>query len=324
MTPRSVLEISILASLLCTALLGALDGGLLLLPGPAHADVLVVKSDDLVQYDAPIAAFREHTRQPSRVLDIEGSREAGVRELDDIRGNENLTAVFALGGQAAHLARHQMPRHPLVFAMVLDWQRHRFTAPSAGVAVEIPVAALFTRYKLLLPHIERIGVIHSAGVSPASLADAREAAAALGMELVEQRVRYGDAVPGAYRRMRRSVDALWMLPDPIVVTRENFRYLRDRTRADEIAFLAFSENFVRAGALLSISPSYATMGAQAAALLAELIGNPTSPGSEPRVQHPLGSKLVINSDTASALGIELDASLLSMADDVVEDGTRPR
>jgi putative ABC transport system substrate-binding protein len=317
--PRAVNEPSVRAASVCLALLCILAGKALVGPESARADVLVVKSDDLEQYDAPIAAFRANTPRPSRIVDIDGSREAGARELGNARRDANVEAVFALGGQAAHLSRLEMPQRPLVFAMVLDWQRYRFTAPSAGVAVEIPVAALFTRFKLLLPHVDRIGVIHSDGVSSATLADARAAAATLGMELIEQRVRYGDAVPGAYRRMRRGVDALWMLPDPVVVTRENFRYLRDRTRADKIAFLAFSENFVRAGALLSISPNYETMGAQAAALLEDLVGDPTSPGSAPRVQQPLGSKLVINADTAAAVGLELDASLLSMADVVVED-----
>lgn len=317
--PGPVNEPSVRAASVCAALLCILAGKALVGPESARADVLVVKSDDLEQYDAPIAAFRANTPRPSRIVDIDGSREAGARELGNARRDANVEAVFALGGQAAHLSRLEMPQRPLVFAMVLDWQRYRFTVPSAGVAVEIPVAALFTRFKLLLPHVDRIGVIHSDGVSSATLADARAAAATLGMELIEQRVRYGDAVPGAYRRMRRGVDALWMLPDPVVVTRENFRYLRDRTRADKIAFLAFSENFVRAGALLSISPNYETMGAQAAALLEDLVGDPTSPGSAPRVQQPLGSKLVINADTAAAVGLELDASLLSMADVVVED-----
>lgn len=289
-------------------------------PHPAPADVLVVKSDDLRQYDAPIAAFRSHFDRQAEVVDIAGSRQPGRTVIGSRTADDRFEAVFALGGRAAHLSRRLIPERPLVFAMVLDWQRYRFGPPSAGVAVEIPVAGLLTRFKLVLPRLERIGVIHAEGFSTTTLAEAREAAETLGIELVTERVGHDDAVPGAYRRMRRELDALWMLPDPLVVTRANFRYLRDRTRTDEIAFLAFSENFVRAGALLSIAPSYETMGAQAAALLEQLVAAPGPHAAAPRVQQPLGSKLVINADTAAAVGIELDAELLSMADLVVGTG----
>ena len=301
------------------------------LPAPAGAVVLVVKSDGLEQYDAPIRSFKSGVTESTRVIDIEGSRRRGGERLravasrTDTSDAEPVDAVFALGGQAAYLSRRALPTRPMVFAMVLDWQRYEFTAPAAGISVEIPVDSLFTRFKLLLPGIERLGLIHGGDLSPATLLAAREAAAVLSIELIVESVKYSESVPGAYRRLRRDVDALWMLPDPLVVTLDNFRYLRDRTRRDGVAFLAFSENFVRAGALLSIAPSYRTMGAQAAALLDELRAQPSltrtaaARAGEIRVQQPMGSKLVINADAAQDLGIELDAALLSMADVVVRD-----
>jgi putative ABC transport system substrate-binding protein len=293
----------------------ALFAGCFLLPvAPVQAKILIVKSDALPQYEAPIAAFRASINEEVEIINIEGSREKGERLLRTSAADGSVTGIFALGTQAAYLSKHVLPSVPMSFSMVLNWKRYEFAAPTTGVSVEIPVNVLFTRFRLLLPNVENIGLIYSEQVPEQTLAAARQAAATLGIDLVEEKVRYSDAVSGAYRRLRNSVDALWMLTDPVVVTRDNFRYLSDRCTKDDIAFLAFSENFVRAGALLSVSPDYKTMGSQAAVLLRKAIKTPSTP---PAVQAPLGTTLVINSAVAEAIGVDLNAAVLSMADVVV-------
>jgi putative ABC transport system substrate-binding protein len=149
----------------------------------------------------------------------------------------------------------------------------------------------------------------------ATIEDARKAASDLEIELHVEHVKYSDDVPGAYRRLRSEIDALWMMPDAVVVTNDNFRYLAERTKRDGIAFLAFSENFVRAGALLSVAPDYATMGAQAAAILERMLAQADA---TPVIQAPIGSSLVVNADTARSLGIDIDANILSFADKVID------
>jgi putative ABC transport system substrate-binding protein len=282
---------------------------------PAQAEVVVIKSDDLPQYDAPISAFETAVGAPVQVIDIRGSRDTGEKLLRRLAEGPDIDGVFALGSQAAYLTRKELPRVPMVFAMVLNWQRYALGGPTSGIAVEMPVDALLTRFRLLLPGLTRIGLIHSSKTSAATLETARTTAASLNIELVEEDVVYSDDVGGAYRRMHGRIDALWMLPDPVVVTRDNFRYLSARTRSDGVAFLAFSENFVRAGALLSIGPHYETMGSQAAVLLEQLMRSEPPPP----VQPPLGSTLAINADTADAIGVDLDPGTLGIADLVVEE-----
>jgi hypothetical protein len=62
------------------------------------------------------------------------------------------------------------------------------------------------------------------------------------------------------------------------------------------------------------------MGSQAAVLLDEAISNRAGGG----LQAPLGSKLVINADTARAIHVNLDGGALSVADLVVRDREQPR
>lgn len=278
------------------------------------AVVLVVKSDALRQYDNPTEAFSSAYGGQIVELNLEGSREKGEQRLRNAADTYDIDAVFSLGTQAAYLAKHTLPEIPLVFAMALDWQRYELDRGGTGVAVEMPAEVLLTRFKLLLPGLSRLGVIHSAHASQANLEAARETAESLGITLVEEEVLHPEEVAGAYRRIRGEIEALWMLPDPVVVTRDNFRYLAERTRKDGISFLAFSENFVRAGALLSVSPDYTTMGSQAAVLVERLIADGES---RLPVQAPIGSSLVINADTAKTLDIDVNASMMNMADLVI-------
>jgi putative ABC transport system substrate-binding protein len=292
----------------------ATTGLLLTTTGVSDAVVLVVKSDALSQYDSPTDAFTSAYDGKIVELNLEGSREKGEQRLRKAAETHEIDAVFSLGTQAAYLTRHTLPDTPMVFAMALDWQRYGLDAAGTGVAVEMPADVLLTRFKLLLPNLSRLGVIYSEHASQASLDAAREAAEHLGIDLVEEDVAHAEEVAGAYRRMRGEIDALWMLPDPVVVTRDNFRYLAERTRSDGIGFLAFSENFVRAGALLSVSPDYTTMGSQAAVLVERLIEDGES---RVPVQAPIGSSLVINAETARTLEIDVNASMMNMADLVI-------
>jgi len=286
------------------------------LPAASSADVLIVKSETLPQYDAPASAFRSATGHETFEVSIAGSREEGERRLRKAVAGRDIDAVYALGARASYLARVVLPDSPLVFSMVVDWHRYDLDrGATTGVALEMPVDALFTRFKLMLDGLDTVGVVYSKSTAPALIADARAAAELLGIELVEEEVANGDEVAGAYRRMRTEIDALWMVPDPVVVTRDNFAYLTDRCRNDGVSFLAFSENFVRAGALLSVAPSYETMGAQAAVLLEKLLAAPDSP---PDVQSPVGSNLVVNARTAAALGFDLNATTIGMADVIVD------
>lgn len=278
--------------------------------------VLVISSGDLPQYRAPIDAFIAGHSGEVQVIEVGDSKEQGRRQIAAASAKQSFDGVFAVGAQAAWLAREALPDLPLTFAMVIDWQRYGLGNGDSGVRVDMPPNALLTRVKLLLPQVTSVGMIIGESASASSIDEARAAAEALGMSLTVERVAHSDEVAGAYRRIRSRIDALWMTADPLVVTHDNFRYLSERTKNDRIAFLAFSENFVRAGALLSVSPDYGTMGSQAAVLLSRQVA---SDGSDCSIQPPIGSSLVVNVATARALGIDIDATLLSFADEVIDD-----
>jgi len=299
-----------LAALACMIGLGASAAD----PAP----ILVVQSEQSPEYVASTTAFRNSSSAPTIVMRADGAIDRARQRIRELARERRPVAVFALGAQAAALANAELPDLPMVFAMVRDWQARGLERPgAAGVTLEIPVDDLLTRYKLMLPKLRHVGVICSADTPARFLASANEAAQRLDLQLVVEKVIAPSDVASAYKRLRGDIDALWMIPDPGVVTKKNFAYLADRTRNDEIAFLAFSESFVQAGALLAVTPSYATMGSQAAALVERLLDS-AQRRDQPFVQSPLGTRSVINAATARAVGLTLDATLMSMADVIID------
>ena len=71
-------------------------------------------------------------------------------------------------------------------------------------------------------------------------------------------------------------------------------------------------DYVAAGGLMSYGPNYANLFGQAAGMVDKILRG-TKPGDIP-VEHPSKFELVINLETAKALGITVPKSLLADAD----------
>jgi putative ABC transport system substrate-binding protein len=101
------------------------------------------------------------------------------------------------------------------------------------------------------------------------------------------------------------IDALWLLPDSTVVTKESFGLIKSATLENNIPLLCTSDIFVKAGALAAVFSDYGHTGRQAAQLAKEIL-NPSASGSL-GIVNPDKITLAINSDTAEKLGLKLKA-----------------
>lgn len=294
----------------------ALLGLLLLLPAPAAArGVVALASDDLAAYQLPIAPFQEALGQPVEVLQIEGDRKRADRIAERLQ-EDRPTLIFALGAKAAWLAVNELPGVPVVHVAVLDPARYGIEgAFVTGVGMELPPDVVVSQFQLFAPDVDSIGIIVSRDNAGADVEGAIDAARRAGYQVVVRRVQRSNDVRRNFTRLRRQVDALWLLPDPIVVTPENFRTLRDEALRSRLPTLAYSEHLVRAGAYMAVAPDWDEVGRQAAALAARILAGTTAAEVQPVA--PDKPRVVINGDTQEALGIKLDDVLLDFVDEVV-------
>ncbi|MBI3594863.1 MAG: hypothetical protein HY200_07880, partial [Nitrospirae bacterium] len=179
---------------------------------------------------------------------------------------------------------------------------------------DVPPTEQFKILKRTLPALRRIGIIFDPNISSELVAKAVDEAQNLGLSIKTLEIHSRNEVPNAIRQMRGQVDAVWMVPDSTVYSEESLPFIFTYTMDEKIPFMAFSESFVDAGALLSLSPDYKEVGRQGSLKVDDVLtGKSQNPG------HLFKYRLVLNVKTAKKLNIEIPRSILNDASRVIDE-----
>ncbi len=283
----------------------------------AGEEIAIFRSDDLPGYVAPARVFADTVGVPVHLYDFNGDKEKALALAERIR-RDPPPLIFALGAKAAWIARTEFPEIPMIYAMVQDPERYGIVGDHVtGVGMELPLDAVLAQYEVLLPNLETIGVIVSPNAAAQLLPRTEEAAKRAGLEIRVEQASTPRELRRAFTRLRPGVQALWLAPDPELLTPANFRTLREASVRARLPLLASSETLVRAGALLCVAPDAVEVGNRAAELARAALaldkGAPLPPPVEP--ERP---RVVLNRDTAEALGLTLDPVRMDFVDEVIE------
>jgi ABC-type uncharacterized transport system substrate-binding protein len=149
----------------------------------------------------------------------------------------------------------------------------------------------------------------------ADLASVRAAAGTLGIEIYAANASAKSDFEGAFAAFRsKHVDALIILGDPIA-SRER-KDLAEMTLHHAVPAMYFSREFPQAGGLISYGASSPDAYRQAGRYVGRILQG-ERPGDLPVLQ-PTRFELVINLNTAKALGLDIPPTLLALADEVIE------
>jgi putative tryptophan/tyrosine transport system substrate-binding protein len=214
---------------------------------------------------------------------------------------------------------------PIVFAGVAD-------AVGSGIVTNLPrpsgnatgLSVVFTdlsgkRLELLrevLPNLRRLAILTNID-NPGAMLEVNAVRAlvrSLGLELVTPDVRRPEDIASAFESLKDRVEAFYVIADPLITTnriRINTLALRAR-----MPTLHTNREFVEVGGLMSYGPNIMDLFRRAAELVDKILRG-TKPGDIP-VEQPTKFDLVINLTTAKALGLEVPATLLARADEVIE------
>ncbi|UCD86060.1 MAG: ABC transporter substrate-binding protein [Deltaproteobacteria bacterium] len=297
-------RILVSASCLCIFLI-------LIITGTSVAEITVFKTADVTAYNQAITGFKGVVIEKEITeVNMEGEIELGNWIIKSIKSKEP-AAVLAVGDKAAELSSKEINNIPIVFCMVIDPEKHGIVGENVtGVSMEVPPKTQFSTLKSIMPRLKSIGVIYDPNKTARIIDEGEKAAQDLGLELIAREVASRGEIAKALEELIQRVGALWLVPDTTVVTRESFKYILSGTIKKEIPLLAFSDGFVKSGALLSLSPNYLSVGEEAGNIVNKiLIGASTK--SLPMV-HP-DSSLSINLDTANQLGIKIPEEIKQKA-----------
>ena len=300
-----------------------LRAGLLLLwlglasSAAAQTYAIVKTTDDIPPFDAAIAGLKE-TAGGSAVIGSLGADPGRWEKVRDKLAKKSPTIWVPVGPLALKQAAGLDA--PIVFTMVATPERS-LPGGSAdnvcGVTMRLSIDVQLREIRSLLPKAKKLGVLYdpSNAVSARAVKQAESAAGALGFTLVKgemtdagQLSRELDEVLGG------GIDALWLIADRTVMpprSQDAFKYVAETTAKAGVPVVAYAQKLTQAGALFSLGPDYADIGAQAGEMLKKVAGG--AKPSELGIENARTVSLSVNTRVASALGISLPAEALERA-----------
>ena len=168
----------------------------------------------------------------------------------------------------------------------------------------------------VLPQAKRVAVFINPSNEMHRLQFPREAAK-LGFQLDVIEVREAGEMPGAIAAAKaRGAEALDIFSDPIFAFPPN--RVSDLAAQAGLPSISFESSFAQRGGLISYGPDFPALARRGrGAHYVNRILKGAKPAELP-IEQPTKYLLVINLKTAKSLGIEIPASLLARADEVIE------
>ncbi len=160
---------------------------------------------------------------------------------------------------------------------------------------------LVARMKKLLPGLRVLRVLWSSELEDADVGELADAAAAQEVTVVSERIANPARLPERIRSFSGRADALWLMPDPVLVTAKNFAALREYSVAARVPFFAPTEGLAERGATATLAAPFRDVG-RAAAVALKTRGR-GEPLHDP--VHPSRVVVTVSESACRAAGLDL-------------------
>jgi putative tryptophan/tyrosine transport system substrate-binding protein len=254
----------------------------------------------------------------------EGSNErASESATEFVRRNVDVivtssTAFVAVAKQATSVI-------PIVFASAGDPVGSGLVASLArpggnvtGLSIQaIEIAG--KRIELLrgvLPALGRLAIMGNGGNSLVvqEMRDAQAAAHSVGLDATIFEIRRVEDIASIFDKLKGRAGALYIPAEPLA--NSNRTRINSFALAAQLPTMYGSAEYVEAGGLMSYGPNFPDLYRRAASIVDKILRG-AKPGDIP-VEQPTKFEFIINLTTAKALGLTIPASLMSLADQLIE------
>jgi putative ABC transport system substrate-binding protein len=233
--------------------------------------------------------------------------------------------VIVTSGSSALAVREAISTVPVVFGIMADPIGSGYIASLArpgGNATGLSLQSLDTAAKRLellreiVPGLRRLAILARLD-NPSNVVEVGQveaAARAVGLDIATSNTKAAENIAPAVEALKGRADALHVVSDPLLLAngmRINMLALGARLPTT----YSFREG-VEVGGLISYGANVSDLWRRAAEVVDKILRG-TKPGDIP-VEQPTKFDLVINLLTARILGLEIPATLLARADEVIE------
>ena len=164
-----------------------------------------------------------------------------------------------------------------------------------------------------MPGLTRVAVLYDAAVASAQREAVEGAALRLGVSIAPIVWRGPDSLPAALLSAAKDgARGLIVLSSSQIITQRNRPLVADAALKARLPAIGLTSLFARVGLLVAYGPVQMDMYRSAATLIAKILDG-ASPAGIP-IERPVRFELVINRNTAKALGITIPQSLQVQAE----------
>jgi putative ABC transport system substrate-binding protein len=294
----------------------------LTVPACAEAKTVVtISSKKINPYEEALAGFKEELkkREPDVVFKDYDLKAIGDKEDDFFKTLKETMSdlIFTLGTESTLFAQQKIKGLPLLFSMVLNPRQSGIVASSAdpdgyltGVSLDIPPELQFVKLKEMLPKASRVGIIYNAK----EIKEIKAVLDRMGLTMVAKPVRSEADVPQALNEIVGSVDCVWAQADSLIYNAQSSQYILLTLLRNKIPLMAFSSQYVKAGALFALECDYGDIGRQSAEIAARIMGE--GPRETLTIAFPEKTHLVVNRRIADLIGAGIPETILKEAREV--------
>lgn len=272
-------------------------------------NILVVKSSDKLIYSQLVDSFKNSTFRESNfqanIVEIEST---DPELKDKLNASKKTDLVITIGANATKFVIAVAPNTP-VYSTLVPKQTYENILKSNSVHNNSRFSAIFLdqppgRYmdllKHLLPRHKSVGIL-AGPVVQTYLSTLNNEATARNLALNTQKINNTENVSDKAKSVIKNIDALLALPDPLIYNKQNAKWLLYMSYRQKIPVIAYSNSFVKAGALSAIFSTPEQIGYQ----LGEIILNHFDGTPLNKSVFPKYYTTTINSSVARSLEIEI-------------------
>jgi len=214
---------------------------------------------------------------------------------------------------------------PIVFTTVADPVGNKLVASLArpggnvtGLSNQIPDVAgkRLELLRELVPGLRRLAMMVHVGVSNVvmEMGEVQAAGRTLGLDVVVLEIRRAEDIPPAIEALQGRADAIYVQGDPLFTS--NRVRLNSLALSTRLPTIHGTREQVEAGGLISYGTNLTDLFRRSGDFVDKILHG-TKPADIP-VEQPTKFDLVVNLNTAKALGLDVPAKLLALADEVIE------
>lgn len=284
----------------------------------AQSKVLIVSTDrGVYRYEKIASEFKNILQQNAyqwSEFDLGDSANTENRLKQTIE-QQNPDIIYCIGTKAYSLARQYAGDKKLLFSAAINWRRLGISEGTYGVANELSPIQEISLLRYFFPSVNKIGLLYNKKYSAEYVETIKIDAATLNVQIIEQQITNPQEISSTLNELLPQVDMFWVISDPIVLSnKESVQQIFISAKQLQKPVYAYSDIFIKYGAVLAISADLGTIGRQSANLVMMIEDNKIPIGT---VQIPAGSSISLNMCSIESMKMDFNKDALDSVNKII-------